>query len=170
MARKAKNLTEQLSLFEAEIERLETLIYVLEQRMLQMHQIHRQHLIKVKNGEAISDDFIYLGKSYQDLSPGKAWELYQNPDYNYILIDVSASDFVPSNSIPEAIRMPWEDFPELSLSLQTSTTPVLIISEDGTKSVLACELLVKRGFYNCSNISGGYQFWKGNKVAESKSA
>ena len=52
------------------------------------------------------------------------------------------------------------------MEIQARTTPILIISEDGTKSILACEFLVKRGFYNCNNISGGYKYWYGFRLKE----
>lgn len=170
MAKKANSIIGQLQIFEDEFERLENKILELEHRMLQMHKVHRSHLIRIKNHEELSDEYVHFGKTYQDLSPEKAWKLYQNPDFNFILVDVSSADYRPPQFIPEAVRMPWEEFPELSLALHSDTTPIFVISEDGTKSVLACELLVKRGFYNCSNISGGYLFWKGGlirKVEES---
>ncbi len=169
MARKAHSIFEQFQVFEEEFERLENKIIQLEDKVKKWNDIHRSHLIRVKNGEALSDEFIQQAKTYLDLSPEKAWKMYQDPDYSFLIIDVSSQDFTPSHSIPEAVRMPWEQFAELSLSLQSTTTPVFIISEDGTKSILACELLVRRGFYNCCNISGGHQYWKGRlaKVEES---
>ncbi len=160
MKRRASSIFGQFQMFEEEMRRLEDKILSLEQKLQEMNAIQRSHLIRVKNQEELADDFIRLGKPYQDLSPEKAWELYQNPDYNFILIDVSES----SSSIPEAIHMPWENFHEASLTLQSSTTPIFVISEDGTKSILACEFLVKRGFYNCNNISGGHLYWKGSKI------
>jgi rhodanese-related sulfurtransferase len=164
MKRRASSIFGQFQMFEEEMRRLEDQILSLEQRLEQMSAVQRNHLIRVKNQEELSDDFIRLGKSYQDLTPEKAWELYQNPDYNFILIDVSSSEHNPNQSIPEAVHMPWENFREASLSLQSNTTPIFVISEDGTKSILACEFLVGRGFYNCNNVSGGHLYWKGNKI------
>jgi rhodanese-related sulfurtransferase len=166
MARKASSVIDQLQIFEEEIDRLENSLLALEQRMLRLHEIQRAQLIRVKNHEEISDEFILQNKGYQDLSPERAWKLYQNPDFNFILIDVSAADYRPPHQIPEAIRMPWEEFAHHSLTLQSRSTPIFVISEDGTKSVLACEFLVKRGFYNCNNVSGGYQHWKGGRLRE----
>lgn len=164
MKRQASNIFGQFQMFEEELRRLEDKIFSLEHRLQEMNAIQRSHLIRVKNHEELSDDFIRLGKSYQDLSPEKAWELYQNPDYNFILIDVSSHQTPSKHAIPEAISMPWENFKEASLNLQSTTTPIFVISEDGTKSILACEFLMKRGFYNCNNISGGHLYWKGNKI------
>jgi rhodanese-related sulfurtransferase len=169
MPRKAQNIFEQLQIFEEEFERLENKMFELEEKMKRWNDVHRSHLIRVKNGEQLSDEFIQQGKTYLDVSPEKAWKLYQDPDYSFLIVDVSSKDYQPSHSIPEAVHMPWEQFAEMSLSLHNTTSPIFIISEDGTKSILACELLVKRGFYNCCNISGGHQYWKGRlaKVEES---
>lgn len=168
MKNRVHNVFAQLQLFEQQIAQMEEKILKLETRIEQLVQVERNHLIRVKNHEEVSDDFIYHGKQYQDLSPEKAWKLYNNPDYDFILIDVSAKDFHAERSIPEAQHIPWEEFPERFLEVQSRTIPIFIISEDGTNSVLACEFLVKRGYYNCNNISGGYKYWKGFRLTEVK--
>jgi rhodanese-related sulfurtransferase len=38
----------------------------------------------------------------------------------------------------------------------------MIISENGLRSIQACELLIKKGFFNINNISGGHEFWPGH--------
>lgn len=160
-----KNVFTQLRVFEETIEHLESKILQLENKLEEMIQIERNHLIRVKNHEHISDDFIQQGKCYQDIAPERAHKLYQDNNYNFILIDVSSNEYKPRHRLPEAIRMPWEDFQERFIEIQNHTTPIFIISEDGTNSILACEFLVKRGFFNCNNISGGYKFWKGNQLS-----
>lgn len=168
--RRANNIFQQLQVFEAEINRLENRVMDLETKILEMIKLDRTHLIRVKNKEEISDDFIISGKTYQDLSPDKAWKLYQNMDFSFMLIDVSAFDFEPPHRLAEAIKMPWEDFSMRSLEIQSRSMPIFVISEDGVKSILACEFLVKRGFYNCSNLSGGYAYWKGFKLLKKETA
>jgi len=168
MAVKFNNVFAQLQAFENQIGKLEERILELEQKIEQQIQIERNHLIRVKNHEEVSDDFLYHGRRYQDLSPEKAWKLYNNKDFDFVLIDVSAKDYKPLRKIPEAQHIPWEDFKERFFEIQTKTTPILIISEDGSNSVLACEFLVKRGYFNCNNISGGYKFWKGCQLSDVK--
>lgn len=168
MKKQVHNIFAQMQLFEQQIAQMEEKILQLENRIERLIQVERNHLIRVKNNEEVSDEFLYQGKQYQDLSPEKAWKLYNNPDFDFILIDVSAKDFQPERPIPEAQHIPWEDFAERFLELQNRTIPIFIISEDGTKSVLACEFLVKRGYFNCNNISGGYKFWKGIRLTEIK--
>lgn len=170
MAKKFNNIFAQLQDFEKEIARMEARILELETRMEQMIQIERNHLIRVKNHEEVSDEFILNGRRYQDLSPEKAWKLYCDKDYDFILIDVSAKDYVPQRKIPEALHIPWEEFQEKFMEISSKTTPIMIISEDGTRSVLACEFLVKRGFFNCNNVSGGYRHWKGFQLQEVRTA
>lgn len=170
MARKFNNIFSQFNEFEKNISRLEEKVLKLEQRIDQLIEIERNHLIRVKNHEEVSDDFIFYGRKYQDLTPEKAWKLYCNKDYDFILLDVSAKDYEPLRKIPEAQHIPWEDFQERFFEITTKTTPILIISEDGTNSVLACEFLVTRGYFNCNNISGGYKHWKGFQLSDVKTA
>jgi rhodanese-related sulfurtransferase len=168
MKNKVSNVFGQLQAFEQEIGRLEGRILELEQRLENLIQVERNHLIRVKNHEEISDDFIYNGRKYLDLSPDKAWKMYQNQDADFIIIDVSAEDYEPQERLAGAIHMPWEDFTERFLEVTNQTTPLLIISEDGTNSVLACEFLAKRGYYNCNNVSGGYKHWRGFRLESLK--
>ena len=165
---KHTNVFSQLQTFEKEIARLEGRILELETSINKLIEIERNHLIRLKNGEQLSDDFVQNGRAYLDLSPDKAFKMYRNPNFDFILIDVTSIDFEDTSRLPEAIHIPWEDFSVRFIEIQTKTTPLFIISEDGTTSVLACEFLVKHGYFNCNNISGGYKFWKGNRLEEVK--
>lgn len=158
--KKARNIFEQLNIFEKHIERLEKHIYQLETKLDQSLQEQRHLLLRIKNHQELPDDFVLSGKKYLDLSPQKASELYHSQDFNFILIDVSESDYQAPVQLPEAIKIPWSDFQYRSLEIQSKTTPIMIISEDGTHSILACHFLIQRGFYNTNNISGGYRYWK----------
>ncbi len=71
--RRANNIFQQLQVFEGEIDRLENKVIELENKITEMIKLDRTHLIRVKNREEISDEFIISGKTYQDLSPEKAW-------------------------------------------------------------------------------------------------
>jgi rhodanese-related sulfurtransferase len=165
------NIFQQFQIFENEIFRLESKILELESRLEHLIQVERNHLVRVKNQEEVSDDFIHHGRKYLDLSPDRAWKMYQNKDLNFILVDVSDADY-EGTSLPEALRIPWSEFEERFFEVQSKTIPILIISEDGVNSVLACELLAKQGYFNCNNVSGGYKFWKGFRLEslESESA
>lgn len=162
------NISNQLQAFENELSRLEARILELDQRLETLTVIERNHLLRLKNHEHLSDDFIMNGRSYQDLSPEKAWALYNDKNFDFIIIDISSSDFTDKNRIPEAIDMPWEVFQDRFIEIQTKTTPILIISEDGTNSILACEFMSKRGYFNCNNISGGHKFWVGNRLVSAR--
>lgn len=157
--KKPSNLFSQLNAFEAQIKNLEDKILNLEKRLQDEAQLQRSNLIRIKNKEHLTDQFIYKGYKYLDLSPSQAFSLYSDPEKDLIFVDVSSQDFKSRASIPELIHIPWEEFPSRFFEIKSKTTPIFIISEDGTKSILACKFLAKLGYYNCNNISGGHLFW-----------
>ena len=126
-------------------------------------QLQRNHLIRVKNGEFIDDNMILMGRPYNDLSPTKAYEIYQNENIDYLILDVSKADFSEKNYLNGSIKIPFEQLRARSSEIQNKTTPILIISEKGLKSIQAAEWLVQKGFFNVNNISGGHKFWPGHK-------
>lgn len=121
--------------------------------------IQRCHIMRIKNGEKLSDEYILNGRLYNDYSPEAAFDFYSQEDENYILLDVSEKAYQPPQELPEATRIPLEELPMRIKELVNKATPILVISEDGVKSILACEMLNQFGYYNINNISGGYKFW-----------
>jgi rhodanese-related sulfurtransferase len=117
--------------------------------------------MRVKNKEELSDDYLLKGLSYLDLSPEKAFELYNNVDNDFILLDVSRVVFQPFKDLPEAKKIPLEDLVMSTHLLQGRGKSIYIISECGVRSIMACKVLNNLGYYNLNNISGGYKFWPG---------
>jgi rhodanese-related sulfurtransferase len=122
--------------------------------------LQRNHLVRVKNGEEIDDFMILMGRPYNDIPPQKAWSIYNNPNIDFIILDVSQKSF-QGIRLKEAIQIPLEELHIRFVEIPSKTVPVMIISENGLRSIQACELLVKKGFFNINNISGGYEFWPG---------
>ncbi len=125
--------------------------------------LQRNHLVRVKNGEEIDDNMILMGRPYNDINPQKAWGIYNNPNIDFFVLDVTAKAFNKEDRLKEAIHIPLEELHVRFVEIPSKTVPVLVISENGLRSIQACELLVKKGFFNINNISGGYEFWPGNK-------
>tara|TARA_R110000868_G_scaffold10025_2_gene49189 strand:+ start:3606 stop:4118 length:513 start_codon:yes stop_codon:yes gene_type:complete len=122
-------------------------------------QLQRNHLIRVKNGTMIDDNMILMGAPYNDLTPQEASQVISNPDMDYAILDITAKDFKPNGGTLEgALRIPYEDLGHRWAEIQSRTTPLLVICEDGLKSIRACELMVKKGYLNINNVSGGYRF------------
>ena len=128
--------------------------------------LQRNHLIRVKNGEDIDDNMILMGRPYNDLSPAKAFDLYNNEDIDYIILDVTSAKYKPKKRLDGAVHIPFQELDRRWAEIQSKTTPILVISEKGLNSIQACETLVKRGFFNVNNISGGYEFWPGFNLSE----
>lgn len=148
------------------LEELEKKVEQLEIKMENSFALQRCHIMRVKNGEELSDQYILNGDKYSDLSPEKAYKIYQRDDYDYILLDVSAKEFNPPKEMPEAIKIPLEELAVRLQEISNKATTLLVISEDGTRSVQACELLNENGYYNVNNISGGYKFWPSFRLKE----
>lgn len=132
----------------------------------------RNLLLRIKNREYISTDQILKGIPYSDLSPELAYKQYQNEDKDFIFLDVSEPSFKPFMEIPEARKIPYENLLMEAYLLSNKHTPILVISEQGVRSILACRLLVELGYVNVNNISGGHKFWPGyrEEIRERKSA
>jgi rhodanese-related sulfurtransferase len=122
--------------------------------------LQRNHLVRIKNGEDMDDNMILLGRPYNDLTPKRAFQIFNNPDIDYYLLDVSAKNYT-GRRIDEALRIPLEELNIRFAEIPSKSIPILCISENGLKSIQAAELLVKKGFFNINNISGGYQCWPG---------
>lgn len=123
-----------------------------------LHAI-RCNMVRVKNGENLSDDFIANSRTYNDLSPERAFEYYNESDNDFILLDVSSKKYVPAVEIAESTKIPLDELAIRHTELKNKLVPYLVISEDGVNSIIACEILYKLGFKNINNISGGYKFW-----------
>jgi rhodanese-related sulfurtransferase len=126
--------------------------------------LQRNHLVRIKNGEEIDDNMILMGRPYNDLGPQKAWGIYKNPDIDFIILDVTQKTF-QGTRLKDAIHIPLEELHIRFVEIPSKTIPVMVISEHGLRSITACEVLVKKGFFNINNISGGYEFWPGNVEA-----
>lgn len=153
---------EVLSALETKLNGIDKKLSSLEEKMDLSISIQRNHLIRVKNNEFIPDDMILLGRPYNDMQPEKAFKIYSNPDLDFILIDVSRDGF--AKTIDGSIKIPLEDLETRYNEIYSKTTPILIVSEKGIRSIQACEYLIKKGYFNINNISGGHQYWPGHRI------
>lgn len=147
-----ETMNQRLSNIEKNISRLD-------EKMDFSISLQRNHLIRVKNGQDIDDSMILYGRPYNDLSPQRAFEVFNDPDMDFLLIDVSHAGTSTADQLPGSIHIPLEDISARCHEIINKTTPILVISERGLRSIQACEELVKRGFFNLNNISGGHEFW-----------
>ena len=122
--------------------------------------ITRNHLVRIKNKQELSDSSVLLGSPYNDLSPQQSWSIFNNQEIDFIIIDVSDLNY--PNRIEGAKRIPLEELSSRLSELPAGSFPVLVISERGIRSIKACELLVKKGYFNTNNISGGHECWPGH--------
>ena len=165
-----KNVFFNINKLSERVNELQKQINELNERIETQTTVDRCHLLRVKNGDQLSDDYILNGRMYNDMSPEQAYDYYEQEDINYILLDVSDKGFQPVSELTEAIKIPLSELKIRHKEIINKATPVLVISETGTTSILACEFLNQMGFYNVNNISGGYKFWPGYKKMKERSA
>ena len=147
-----------LEFINSRLTNIEKNISKLDEKMDFTIMLQRNHLVRIKNGEEIDDNMILLGRPYNDLSPQRAFQIFNNPDIDYYILDVSSKTY-QGPRIAEAIRIPLEELNMRFAEIPTKTVPILCISENGLRSIQASEVLVKKGFFNINNVSGGYACW-----------
>ena len=150
---------QKLEGIENRIINIEKNISKLDEKMDFTISLLRNQLIKVKNNEELSDSNILYGRPYNELTPQQALKMYHNENTSFIILDVSNPNFNPPIKLNGLIRIPLESLNSRYSEVHSKTIPILVISEKGVRSIQACELLVRKGFFNINNIAGGYQFW-----------
>lgn len=159
-----KNQTQVINELQKQIEILKLRLIKLEKQRAQS-PLNRHHLVRVKNDEELSDEYILKAMGYHDLSPEKAYRLYEQSDIDFILLDVSDKDYVPFREFPESRKIPLEELSSRTHELKNKNQNIFVISEKGVRSILACHILNAHGFYYLSNISGGHKFWPANQLS-----
>lgn len=158
------NIYFNLNLISNRISNLEERLVRLDEKMDENFKLLRSSLMRLKNKENLSDEFIMSGRSYYDLTPDRAFTNYNTQDRDFFLLDVSQKSYKPYKDLPEAHKIPLEELTIRHTEILNKNVSLYVISEDGTRSILACETLKKLGYTNLNNISGGYKFWPGFRL------
>jgi len=161
---------QMLEFMNSRLSNIEKNIARMEEKLDFSIMIQRNHLIRIKNGEEIDDQMIIMGRPYNDLSPHRAFQIYNNPNLDFILLDVSHRTYSAPVQINGVVKIPLEELNMRFVEIQSKTLPILIMSENGLRSIQAAELLIKKGFFNINNISGGYEYWPGKMASPDTNA
>jgi len=158
-----------LEFINSRLNNIEKTISRIDERLDFSITLQRNHLVRVKNGEEIDDSMILMGRPYNDISPQRAWSIYNNPNIDFFVLDVTSRTF-KGTRLDEAVHIPIEELHIRFSEIPSKTVPILVVSENGLRSIQACELLVKKGFFNINNVSGGYEFWPGKEKSPESGA
>ncbi len=164
------NFFQKLDRIEASLNALERRLDRLEKKLDAAIELNRGYMVKIKNNMYLSDSAILFGMTYCDLSPEMAWDFFNNSDRDFDVLDVSRMDHEVPSRIAHSIHIPVENLALRMNEVRSKTRPLLVISEDGIKSIKACELLASKGYLNVYNVSGGHEFWLGHKNIAKKAA
>ncbi len=155
-------IIDNLNLMTARLDHLEESLVRLEEKTDYAVSVMRSQLIRIKNGDSLSDDTVWAGQPYADLSPEKASHIYQNDDLDFLILDVCQEGYERPIELEGVIQIPLEELRLRLDEIKSQTIPIMVISEEGTRSIRAAECLIQHGFYNISNVSGGYKYWPKN--------
>lgn len=158
-----KNIFKNIDLLNQKIDSLSEEVVNLKNQIKTKDELFKTYFSRLASNEAISFESIDFEMGYLDFSPTEAFEKYSKDDYNFVLLDVSEKNFMPISLIEESLMIELEFLEMRANEITSKSTPIYVISEDGTRSILACELLYRLGFKNINNISGGHKFWPGHK-------
>lgn len=153
---KLKNL-QLMEFTNTRLSNLEKNFSTLEDKIDLVLSLQKNQFIKEKNSNTT-----LMSSPYNDLSPNDAWSFHQDDLQRLIILDVSSKES-SMKKIDGAINIPLESLSHYYVEIKSRTTPIMVISEKGLRSIQACEFLIKRGFHNVNNISGGHEYWPGNK-------
>lgn len=95
---------------------------------------------------------------FKQLNTNLAVQLLNNDQT--IVLDVRETKETHDGMINNAKHMPMSEFKKRLTELQKNkTNPILVYCRSGSRSAQACRMLVKEGFENVSNLSGGMMSW-----------
>ncbi|MGJ7036113.1 rhodanese-related sulfurtransferase [Anoxybacillus eryuanensis] len=95
---------------------------------------------------------------YTNISVDEAAQMMQKEDV--VVLDVRTEEEYASGHIPGAILLPLQQLPDRMNELNKNKT-YIVVCRSGNRSAQASELLVKEGFTNIYNMTGGMNEWKG---------
>ena len=165
-----EQIQRSLKQIENRLDKLSSAMTRVEEKIDLSVSILRNQLIRIKNQEILSDDVILTGQPYNDLSPDNAFRVFSNETTNFMLLDVSSDSLPTQFKIAGSLHIPAETLPARWQEIPSKTVPIMVISEDGLSSILACEYLVQKGFFNLNNVSGGHNFWPAHKHLRTKTS
>jgi len=84
---------------------------------------------------------------------------------NPIIVDVRDAAEFKKGHLADAIHIPLTSLDKSMKKLELyKTDDVIVVCQTGMRSASACDKLIKEGFENISNMSGGMQSWEENKL------
>ena len=111
----------------------------------------------------IQDLFESAFNKFKSLSPMLAVAKMNSNDA--LIIDVREPHEFIKGHIENAINTPLSKLADrLNQFNQQKDIPVIVVCQTGSRSVPACKTLIKSGFNDVYNITGGMQAWEDSKL------
>jgi len=146
---------------EWEVQRLQTRIKNLRQdHELELHTL-RQQLAKIASGESISAEAILNGTLYNSISSEKLdAHIREHPDTK--IIDVRTDSEWDLGHIPDAMHIELNTLPDRLGMIPDKNQDYVLLCARGGRSASACDILLKEGYTQLTNVEGGMNDYPGD--------
>ncbi|MDA8792794.1 rhodanese-like domain-containing protein [Bacteriovoracaceae bacterium] len=153
------NIFYRINILEQTIQTLETKISRLDRNLKHNVFKMKSNLINFMQTDSLNIESIFKEYNYIDLAPNTFHNITKS-EHPFLILDVSkeSSEKAEQFKNQNYYHIPFDQIKDKHGLLPSKIYPTIIISQDGTKSILACEELYKLGFYAIFNVSGGYNF------------
>ncbi|WP_020395027.1 rhodanese-like domain-containing protein [Thiolinea disciformis] len=110
-------------------------------------------------GMIIWTEYSRFTQKFKNLDTNQAVQLMNNEQS--VIVDVREDNEVKEGKIQGAKHLPLSQFSKRLVELEKSKAkPILVYCRSGNRSAQACSQLVKQGFENVNNLSGGFIAWE----------
>ena len=99
-----------------------------------------------------------LSSNFGKLSPVELKEQYVDANVEHTLVDVRSPSEYRSGHVPHAVSIPLNELGNRISEIPTDK-PVMLICASGNRSRSAANMLVKAGYDDVYNITGGTSMW-----------
>ncbi|MEH7378938.1 sulfurtransferase TusA family protein [Bacillus sp. JJ1533] len=117
-----------------------------------------KHYIRKANEEEVSE------KTHPHVITNEELESILSSDKEVVVLDVRETAEFAFNHIPEAISIPLGELEERAEELNKEQE-IYVICRTGSRSDLASQMLVKKGFEQVKNVLPGMSKWIGNTTS-----
>lgn len=153
------NIFYRINILEQTIQSLETKIFKLESNLKNTVFKMKSNLINFMQTDSLNIEAILKEYNYIDLTPASFHQVIKS-EHPFLILDVDKelSEKTYQFKNQNFYHIPYDQIQDKHGLLPSKIYPTIVISKNGTKSILACEALYELGFYAIFNVSGGYEF------------
>lgn len=116
----------------------------------------------------VSLESLEKGLTYDLIFPDEI-DIWKSASSNSVILDLRTPTDFQNGSIPGAINIPFDQIAQ-RIDTLSKDIPLLVVCDNGIKSVTCCEFLANKGFAYLYVLKGGISLYRGRSTEEVSSA